>query len=173
MKTFTFMSLLLLTSISFAGLTTVSTDGATVDSAPYLLQTQGSSESYHQNLDSLKNDHSLDQQSGNLLHSLYPVKSTFTQGDVTPQYFNSPHLMRPIFVVGDDEVSIDWLQRNAKALKSLKALGIITNVQSEVRVKAIIDLTGVEILPASLEGIEPLVHTNHYPLLWTQDGVSQ
>ena len=69
------------------------------------------------------------------------------------------------YVIGDDDQSIAWAKKNAAYLKQIHALGIVTNIQSEERLKAIEDETGLWLTTANLDGLMQTVQTNHYPFL--------
>ena len=167
-----FLVLLLFSSTGHA-LNVVSTDGSTVSSQPYIssfnVQNQ---DSYEQSLMNVINN-TVHDQTINPDTLIYPATSDLTQGVVLPANFSTQGLSQSIFVVGDDPQSIQWAMNNAVKLKKLHALGIITNVQTAERVTDIENKTGFSLLPMSLTGLSPLVHTTHYPFLWTSTGVTQ
>lgn len=49
--------------------------------------------------------------------------------------FNLEHIYRPIAIVGDDEISREWLTRYSEQLKSRKATVFVVNVESSERFK--------------------------------------
>ena len=79
---------------------------------------------------------------------IYPVTSNLTAGKIKSQPLSKQKLERSIFVIGDDQFSINWAKTNALELKKIAAIGFITNVASQTRVKKIENETGLTLLPA-------------------------
>ena len=93
----------------------------------------------------------------------YPVKSDFTEGEVATHPL-SHSLPMSFFVIGDDEVSIQWVKDHKEALKAAHSMGILTNVDSEEHLDALEKTLSIKLTPASLDGLEEVVHTGrHYP----------
>ena len=105
--------------------------------------------------------------------SQFPLESPLSAGKVDTHAVNLPALTQPLFVIGDDTFSLQWLQQNTAALKKMHAVGLITNVGSELRYKTIEQTSGWVLLPVSLEGIESLVPVTHLPFLLTATAVMQ
>ncbi|MFN7098005.1 MAG: PFL_4695 family integrating conjugative element protein, partial [Gammaproteobacteria bacterium] len=104
---------------------------------------------------------------------LFPVASPLTQGSITTTHINLPHLEKPIFVLGDDEVSIAWAKQHAVQLKAAHAIGLLTNTQTEARWQAIQRIIGLTLIPVSLDGLNPLIPVSHYPFLLSQHWLEQ
>ncbi|TYG35647.1 integrating conjugative element protein [Lonepinella koalarum] len=82
--------------------------------------------------------------------------------------------MQPIFLVGADPISAQWLTHNAIKLVNLNATGLVVNVKTldELnQLRAIVpDLT---LLPASADDLAERIHLSHYPVLMTATGLLQ
>lgn len=105
--------------------------------------------------------------------SQFPVTSPLTAGSVATSEVNLPQLTQPLFVIGDNAFSIQWLKKNSTELKTLHAIGLITNVDSEQRYKTIEQETGWTLLPVSLDDIQSLVPVTHLPFLLTAKWLEQ
>lgn len=108
---------------------------------------------------------------------LFPVTSKFTVGDVKKHRIrgetNTETTDLSFYVAGDDTRSINWLKTNAAYLKKIRALGFLTNVQSKDRVLAIENTTGLNFMTVSLDSLENIVKTTHYPFLLYKGWVMQ
>lgn len=104
---------------------------------------------------------------------LFPVTSSLTQGKVTTIQVNLPNLSQPIFVIGDDVTSIAWTTEHADALKTIHAIGLLTNTQTTARWHAIEQQTGLTLIPASLDGLGDVITVSHYPFLLSKDWLEQ
>ncbi|CRY82375.1 MULTISPECIES: integrating conjugative element protein [Yersinia] len=82
--------------------------------------------------------------------------------------------MRPMFLVGDDDLSRRWLSLRRDALGQLNAVGLVVNVASE---GALNDLKkhadGLELLPVSGSDLAKRLGLSHYPVLLTEKGLEQ
>lgn len=82
--------------------------------------------------------------------------------------------MRPLFLIGDDDLSRRWLAMRRDALVQLNAVGLVVNVASEA---ALNDLKkhadGLELLPVSGSDLAKRLGLSHYPLLLTEKGLEQ
>ncbi|HEY2454476.1 MAG TPA: integrating conjugative element protein [Scandinavium sp.] len=94
-----------------------------------------------------------------------------TPGDVVPRRLALAG-MQPLFVVGDDMLSEQWLKCNASRLKGMGATGVIVNVASESALSRLISLSsGTEMLPMPGGDLARRLQLTHYPLLITSEGV--
>jgi integrating conjugative element protein (TIGR03765 family) len=98
---------------------------------------------------------------------LYPVKSDFSEGEVTTHKLNHP-LPISFFVIGDDAVSLQWVKDHEEVLKSDHAIGILTNVDSADRLKTLKTTLSMPLIPANLDGLEALVHTGKRYPFWVK-----
>ena len=65
-----------------------------------------------------------------------PLPTTsMTVGKVEKQNVNLPWLLQPIFLIGTDKVSTDWLQAHKTVLMAMHANGMIVNANSESAIK--------------------------------------
>ncbi|MOA13693.1 hypothetical protein D3C78_1337550 [compost metagenome] len=103
-----------------------------------------------------------------------PVRSErLTPGTVQTRALNLPAIT-PLFLVGQDTVSLDWLSRHAQALQDLGASGLaveVTDVQALRRIQAA--APGVNIWPVSGDDIAERLELQHYPVLITPTGLEQ
>lgn len=155
-----------------AQLMVVNTDGPTVPSAPYLKEIH-----YPSRGDALKrlqmNKALFNGKRIQIKEVIYPATSDLTPGKIKSHPLGTQNVERPIFVMGDDPFSVTWAKRNRRALKKSGALGIITNVKNQARVKAIENEIGLTLLPAQLSGLSDYVPVKHTPFLWTKRGIEQ
>lgn len=101
---------------------------------------------------------------------LFPAISHFSYGEVTKHQLSDSHFQEAaasyaFYVIGDDDQSIAWANKNAAYLKQIHALGIVTNIRSEERLEVIKDETGLWLTTANLDGLTQTVQTTHYPFL--------
>lgn len=114
-------------------------------------------------------------------NDLYPIKSARlsvgkvgAQKPIAVQSIKKRPGMRPIFLIGDDPVSMKWLKGNASVLNELGALGMVVNVGSRERFEAINRRAGgVTLIAAAGDEIAAELSIFHYPVLITPDGVHQ
>ncbi|OMQ19575.1 integrating conjugative element protein [Serratia oryzae] len=96
-----------------------------------------------------------------------------TPGNVEARALSLPG-MRPLFLIGDDDLSRRWLAMRRDALVQLNAVGLVVNVASEA---ALNDLKkhadGLELLPVSGSDLAKRLGLSHYPLLLTEKGLEQ
>lgn len=103
----------------------------------------------------------------------FPMRSTLTVGIVefTPHHV---HIDKPIFIVGVDDLSRQWLTKNSEYLKSIKAMGIVTNVESGERVDQLKLLApGLSLVSVPVDEIVEAFHLSNYPVLIDREGVKQ
>ncbi len=106
--------------------------------------------------------------------SALPVRTPeLTPGRVNARSLRLPG-MQPVFIVGDDDLSRQWLLQRAGDLKRLNAMGFVVNVenvQDLQRLKAL--LPKVSMAPASGSDLARRLQLTHYPLLLTDSGIVQ
>ncbi|VXD06589.1 Conjugal transfer protein [Enterobacterales bacterium 8AC] len=82
--------------------------------------------------------------------------------------------MRPLFLIGDDDLSRRWLAMRRDTLVQLNAVGLVVNVSSEA---ALSDLKkhadGLELVPVSGSDLAKRLGLSHYPVLLTEKGLEQ
>jgi len=105
---------------------------------------------------------------------MLPVRSSkLTPGTVTRRAIEAPGL-RPFFVVGDDEISADWLRRNAASLLERGAVGLVVNVETEQALNRLRTLApDVPLSPVAGDDLAERLGLRHYPALITATGIEQ
>lgn len=96
-----------------------------------------------------------------------------TPGKVDARALTLPG-MRPMFLIGDDDLSRRWLSLRRDVLGQLNAVGLVVNVASE---GALNDLKkhadGLALVPVSGSDLAKRLGLSHYPVLLTEKGVEQ
>lgn len=79
-----------------------------------------------------------------------------------------------LFLIGDDDLSREWLKANAGALAEQHAAGMIVNVTDMDAVRELRELApGVSLAPASGSELARRLQIAHYPVLITDTGLTQ
>jgi integrating conjugative element protein (TIGR03765 family) len=92
--------------------------------------------------------------------------SALTPGTVNSKKINHPLLDRPFFIVGADRLSHHWLIENREQLKTLHAIGIVVNVQTEQQLSDLEDSAGgMRLNPIKGGKMARQLSLNHYPVL--------
>lgn len=82
--------------------------------------------------------------------------------------------MTPVFLVGDDALSRQWLTLRRDELKRLHATGLVVNVSDKAALVQLQQIVpGVTLLPASASEIARRLQLSHYPVLITATGLAQ
>jgi integrating conjugative element protein (TIGR03765 family) len=94
---------------------------------------------------------------------------------VVTKSMRSGRLQTPMFVVGDDSLSKQWLAANRQRLQRSGATGLVVNVASIEAFRALRALVpDVPMAPGSVEGLAQQASLSVYPLFVSVDGqVSQ
>lgn len=105
----------------------------------------------------------------------YPVKTTkLSLGPVEPQVVKLSPTFQPVFIVGSDELSQQWLQINQDRLLKLLAVGIVTEIESEARLRELKkQFPRLLFMPMSADTIAGFLPVKHYPVLITRDRIEQ
>ena len=99
-----------------------------------------------------------------------------TPGRVTPRPIKQPYMSRPLFLIGTDRLSQQWLIQNRERLGELNAAGIIVQADSMEELRIIARLTdgfNVQIMPAPASDIARQLGLKHYPVLIWKNGIEQ
>lgn len=112
---------------------------------------------------------------GEISFTQYPVTATkLSVGPVEPQAVKLPPTFQPVFIVGSDEISQQWLQINQDRLYALRAVGILTQVANAADLKALKQqFPKLVFMPMSTDAIAQYLPTKHYPVLITRDRIEQ
>jgi integrating conjugative element protein (TIGR03765 family) len=108
------------------------------------------------------------------LNWVLPVRSArLSPGAVPSRALNLPG-MRPLFLVGQDTTSLEWLSRHAQALQDLGANGLAVEVD-DARALRRIQMTAPKlgIWPVSGDDIAERLELEHYPVLIMPTGLEQ
>jgi integrating conjugative element protein (TIGR03765 family) len=104
----------------------------------------------------------------------YPVTTRLSVGRVDPQTVNMPPAFHPLFIVGSDTWSVQWLQMHQARLLALQAVGILTDAKSEADLRKLHNqFPRLTFLPISADAITGQLPIQHYPVLITRDRIEQ
>jgi integrating conjugative element protein, PFL_4695 family len=105
---------------------------------------------------------------------MLPVRSELlTPGTVTARAIQAAGL-RPMFIIGDDELSRQWLVYRRDALVQLNAVGLVVNVENEQRLQALqVLVPELPLSPVSGDDIAHRLNLQHYPVLITSTSIEQ
>lgn len=117
-------------------------------------------------------------QPGVLAGVRFPIRSLLTPGAVNatsePSVFDARWLGQPIFVIGTDEASAEWLKRHLETLNRMGAAGLVIAAASEAAFKTVQALAGpLPLSPVTDDWLEQRLtaaHITHFPLLIMGDG---
>ena len=99
--------------------------------------------------------------------SMQPGKAT-----VTPKALR--YLQRPLFLVGADQMSRDWLAEKRDQLVRIGAVGLLVEAKDRQEVEAVLKIAeGLRLVPASADGFATQLGLTHYPILLSKEGWEQ
>ncbi len=126
----------------------------------------------------------------------YISKIAYTGGNVKPSTFNTFPIVtkemsvgplgehegrdakfvaaaRPLFIVGYDQVSVDWLRSNAQLLIERDAIGYVVNVENKIQMDYLSNLLGnkIMLLPMNMSEMSEQLNIQHYPFYMDSQGV--
>jgi integrating conjugative element protein (TIGR03765 family) len=103
-----------------------------------------------------------------------PIQSPgLTAGPVRSRAIDRP-VSRPVFLIGADAFSRQWLMTHRAQLKAINAIGMLVQADSVADLESIADLAaGLPILPASARDIAKALGITHYPVLISNYGIAQ
>jgi integrating conjugative element protein (TIGR03765 family) len=116
------------------------------------------------------------------LSNLYPVRSPALQvGDLAGNQLKPDVLSRlaqgnprPFFLIGSDQVSLRWLATHRDVLKSLGAVGMLVQADTEHDVRQVADVAGgLSITLGSGNDLASALGIYRYPVLITREGITQ
>lgn len=91
-----------------------------------------------------------------------------------------PHLalnlpgMTPLFLIGDDPQSTEWLRQHRDGLKTLHATGLVVNVTTLARLNVLRAIApALTLLPVSADDMAKHLPITAYPVLITDKGLEQ
>lgn len=109
---------------------------------------------------------------------LVPIRSPgLTPGPVPTRSLVLPHrgtISRPLFLIGSDARSRQWLIDHRDRLQAIGAVGMLVQAESVADVKAVAALArGLPVLPASADDIARALGIRHIPVLISRRGIEQ
>jgi integrating conjugative element protein (TIGR03765 family) len=81
---------------------------------------------------------------------------------------------RPLFLIGTDPLSLEWLEAHRERLIELGAVGMLIEAESVAAVRQVAARAeGLKILPASGAELARALGVRHYPVLISARGIEQ
>ncbi|HAT1795170.1 integrating conjugative element protein [Legionella pneumophila subsp. fraseri] len=102
-----------------------------------------------------------------------PAKSKATVGKVNRKNIPSNLININLFIIGADRFSYQWLEAHQEELKSMQALGFITNVNDFETIVALQNKFKLPLLPVNVDPLLDFVHEHHYPLIIAEGALWQ
>ncbi len=83
--------------------------------------------------------------------------------------------VRPLFIIGYDATSVEWLQSNAEILKERNAVGYVANVETEEQLSHLNDILDNKVLLLAMNAsdIANKLSIKHYPFYMDQNGIQR
>lgn len=105
---------------------------------------------------------------------MLPVRSlSLSPGTIEPRTINARGLS-PIFIIGDDPRSHAWLRHRAENLQSLRAVGLVVNVDTVEGLAHLRQLApGLSLSPVAADDLAQRLAIRHYPVLITATSIEQ
>lgn len=99
---------------------------------------------------------------------------SMTPDIIRPQSLSIPYLQVPLFIIGNDSLSKQWLVTRRDELIQIGAVGMLIEATSLDEVSAIQRLgDGLHIYPASGHDVARQLGIAHYPVLISRQGIEQ
>ena len=110
-----------------------------------------------------------------ILAKVLPVRTPeLTPGLVSPKAIRLPAMLRPVFIIGADSLSVQWLQKHRQQLQGLNAKGLVVNVETQAQLNALKQLLSpLDIVAFSGASYAKQFALSHYPVLITATGIGQ
>jgi integrating conjugative element protein (TIGR03765 family) len=111
---------------------------------------------------------------GQLPFNLPITTPSMQPGKVTASPKALRYLQQPLFLVGADQISRDWLAERRDQLIQLGAVGLLVEAKDRQEVEAVLAIAeGLRLVPASAEGFAAKLGLTHYPILLSKEGWEQ
>jgi len=82
-------------------------------------------------------------------------------------------LLQPLFLVGVDPHSLQWLEANRERLKQVNAIGMLVQAETKHELNAVSEIAqGLPLILASGEAFAAEIGLRHYPVLITRKGIA-
>ncbi|WP_176371139.1 integrating conjugative element protein [Crenothrix polyspora] len=109
-----------------------------------------------------------------LSQSLPVITPELTPGNVAPKTLSIPYLERPVFIIGADALSLQWLQQHRERLNTLHAVGWVVNVETVAQLKQLKQqTTPLELVALSGSELAQQFGLDHYPALISTNRIEQ
>lgn len=102
------------------------------------------------------------------LDARLPVSSQATTGKVERRKLELTNFTNPVFIIGDDAVSRQWLKDHSAELEAANALGFVANITENTQLQAFQQLTKAPLLPANVDDLMAIFQESHYPLAFIE-----
>jgi integrating conjugative element protein (TIGR03765 family) len=81
---------------------------------------------------------------------------------------------RPLFLIGTDRLSLEWLEAHRETLIERGAVGMLIEADSIEAVRQVAERAeGLKVLPASGSELARALGLRHYPVLISAQGIEQ
>lgn len=101
------------------------------------------------------------------------ISMRLSPGFIEDRAIDMPGL-NPVFLIGNDSLSRNWLRANKSLLQRLKATGLVVNAASPDSVNELSVLVdGLLLLPVTGDDLARLLDLEHYPVLITPTYLEQ
>ena len=106
---------------------------------------------------------------------MLPVSSErLSPGEVRFRPLELPSRMTPFFLVGDDALSLRWLETRGEILRELNAVGLVVEVATPEGLQRLREAApGLELRPTPGDDLAGRLGLVHYPVLVTAQGLEQ
>lgn len=110
-----------------------------------------------------------------LLSRVFPVKTAnLTPGDVPRRVVELPQLPTPLFLIGTDPRSRDWLLQYRNRLQNAQAVGLVVEAASLAEFHALEAIAdGLSLTPAPVPQLAKHLGLAHYPVLISRTLIEQ
>jgi integrating conjugative element protein (TIGR03765 family) len=110
-----------------------------------------------------------------LLSRIFPVHTEeMTPGAVRGKSVDLPQLPRPIFLIGTDDRSRNWLIQHRDRLREVQAVGLVVEALNEHEFRAIEQIAqGLDLAPAPASELAKQFNLRHYPVLIGRNRIEQ
>ena len=164
MKKSLLLASVLLCSVAYGddGLTVIFDSGKTVSLAPYLPE-------------EMKSDVSAIPPKPDPAPFQLPITTSSMQpGNVEVAPKSLRYLQRPLFLIGSDAMSRNWLIAKRDQLIEIGAVGLLIEVNSLEQIEDIMALAqGLQLVPTSADSFAVQLGLTHYPVLLSKEGWEQ
>ncbi len=105
---------------------------------------------------------------------LFPIVTSMLPGKFTSKKVDIRYMTTPIFLIGHDPVSIQWLKDHYETLLQLKAVGMVISARSEQDYYDLVDIASpIPLFPGAGDDIGKLLAVSVYPFLISNGIVEQ